>query len=228
MQSAYWNIEVTPSSFFPPPHSGILFFIVRKYETNNPNDLAFPSPYSGILFLWENVMSKSLTAFTGFRPLIRGFFFIGSVTLDMDVVRKKFPSPHSGILFLWRLQGWWCLLSHRLVSVPSFGDSFFIGLLNEPVKSTVTVVSVPSFGDSFFIWRHRRIKSCYEAVVSVPSFGDSFFMMASAFSVPSVTPWVSVPSFGDSFFICHLKSTNATADGSFRPLIRGFFFYTLN
>ena len=44
-------------------------------------------------------MSKSLTAFTGFRPLIRGFFFYD---LEDSIRQYKylFPSPHSGILFL--------------------------------------------------------------------------------------------------------------------------------
>ncbi|EEW96592.1 hypothetical protein GCWU000321_00538 [Dialister invisus DSM 15470] len=52
------------------------FFIVRKYETNNPNDLAFPSPYSGILFLFNIEGSPNgVIAVASFRPLIRGFFF---------------------------------------------------------------------------------------------------------------------------------------------------------
>ena len=38
----------------------------------------------------------------------------------------------------------------RRVSVPSFGDSFFI-LMEYHWKNTKTFVSVPSFGDSFFI-----------------------------------------------------------------------------
>ena len=61
-----------------------------------------------------------------------------------------FPSPHSGILFL--------LHDKRnypfhpiLVSVPSFGDSFFIGVKLEAIGQVELVVSVPSFGDSFFI-----------------------------------------------------------------------------
>ena len=38
-----------------------------------------------------------------------------------------------------------------LVSVPSFGDSFFITLCPLNVHSVHTLVSVPSFGDSFFM-----------------------------------------------------------------------------
>ena len=84
------------------------------------------------------------------------------------------------------------------VSVPSFGDSFFIrkarlamanynrefpsphsGILflsainNEDINGVVSV-SVPSFGDSFFITKRRSNGTADE--VSVPSFGDSFFI----------------------------------------------------
>ena len=37
---------------------------------------------------------------------------------------------------------------------------------------------------------------------------------------------VSVPSFGDSFFIVGILELVPYAENSFRPLIRGFFFYT--
>ena len=36
---------------------------------------------------------------------------------------------------------------------------------------------------------------------------------------------VSVPSFGDSFFIRRMKISSVIGKLSFRPLIRGFFFY---
>ena len=63
----------------------------------------------------------------------------------------SFPSPHSGILFLFPV-----METHRLwqkpVSVPSFGDSFFISfLLDFSYFKVDNIVSVPSFGDSFFI-----------------------------------------------------------------------------
>ena len=40
---------------------------------------------------------------------------------------------------------------------------------------TAFIVSVPSFGDSFFI-RCRDERCCTDLRVSVPSFGDSFFI----------------------------------------------------
>ena len=93
----------------------------------------------------------------------------------MDVVRKnEFPSPYSGILFL----------SGCIPKKPKWAK----------------YVSVPSFGDSFFIVTE----------------GGSFIL----------TAFVSVPSFGDSFFISHeLCTFGKGLLGSFRPLIRGFFFY---
>ena len=128
MQSAYRNIEITPSSFFPPPHSGILFLLVFhvyyadyrrsgfrpliqgfffilkgcRYD-KEPVDGGFPSPYSGILFLYPE---KTL-----FSPLHNW----------------GFPSPHSGILFLFLINAAALMFNgNGGVSVPSFGDSFFI------------------------------------------------------------------------------------------------------
>ena len=65
-----------------------------------------------------------------FRPLIRGFFFY-SVTLvkdDWNLV-LTFPSPYSGILFLCWFYNLWAL-PNATVSVPLFGDSFFISKLS--------------------------------------------------------------------------------------------------
>ena len=61
------------------------------------------------------------------------------------------------------------------VSVPSFGDSFFITALDGTVVIRPTFVSVPSFGDSFFIMKISSVVGRF-LQVSVPSFGDSFFM----------------------------------------------------
>ena len=60
--------------------------------------------------------------------------------------------------------------------------------------------------------------------VSVPSFGDSFFISAAA-NKTFYYDLVSVPSFGDSFFIRALFEAFGLGKSSFRPLIRGFFFY---
>ena len=47
------------------------------------------------------------------------------------------------------------------------------------IRPTFSGVSVPSFGDSFFIPSHLREHSP-SPQVSVPSFGDSFFILISA------------------------------------------------
>ena len=135
---------------------------------------------------------------TGFRPLIRGFFFYST------------PSAL-------KVRG------ATAVSVPSFGDSFFIsedghccvvpfdsfrplirgfffytcgkGLL----RYSPYEVSVPSFGDSFFMGNRCSLNGQILNGVSVPSFGDSFFMKNGLDYTEDLI--VSVPSFGDSFFI---------------------------
>ena len=190
----------------------------------------------------------------------------------MASLRVKFPSPHSGILFLCELQYIHAFIRTE-VSVPSFGDSFFISIGSYTLGVRPDFVSVPSFGDSFFI-RRRESYTAETIIVSVPSFGDSFFIfpffeMYTAFRVQGFRPlirgfffyvkllvflenlicrvsvpsfgdsffisrslktylnlmlWVSVPSFGDSFFIVP-PYIRASFSISFRPLIRGFFFY---
>ncbi len=135
----------------------------------------FPSPHSGILFLFEAIGQVELVPYSGFRPLIRGFFFYltcyGAYGVRSDVV---FPSPHSGILFLLIMVAM-VTMGTAVVSVPSFGDSFFIPttLL---IFMTSSLVSVPSFGDSFFMKMKHLNLVLVHAEVSVPSFGDSFFI----------------------------------------------------
>ena len=86
-----------------------------------------------------------------FRPLIRGFFFyVLKCVQHYSEENKAFPSPYSGILFL---SG--CIPKKpkwaKYVSVPSFGDSFFIPRRRSSLQLSAVRVSVPSFGDSFFI-----------------------------------------------------------------------------
>ena len=186
-----------------------------------------------------------------FRPLIRGFFFYLPYT-QYDLLKKKrgFPSPHSGILFLFPMCGNLCAGSDAEVSVPSFGDSFFIIIYKAyKIRFTIVFVSVPSFGDSFFMFEIAPFTISY-FFVSVPSFGDSFFILGMRTLLSRMSFGVSVPSFGDSFFIRPAFSRDYsvtvefpsphsgilflfnlcdnTEEGllnSFRPLIRGFFFY---
>ena len=88
---------------------------------------AFPSPHSGILFLSAKCGANNHRSIkSGFRPLIRGFFFYE--------YRKYNDDSHEEVR----------------VSVPSFGDSFFMIKTIKSYTAYLTV-SVPSFGDSFFI-----------------------------------------------------------------------------
>ena len=117
---------------------------------------------------------------SSFRPLIRGFFFY---VRHLAAVAAFFDGN---------------------VSVPSFGDSFFIFCRKTQCVYPIKKVSVPSFGDSFFIILAGHCKVVDGGNVSVPSFGDSFFISNSAVVNAVFALLVSVPSFGDSFFILSL------------------------
>ena len=90
-----------------------------------------------------------------FRPLIRGFFFYLKALSSAISTVREFPSPHSGILFLLEKGVTLSVTLTDRVSVPSFGDSFFITAKGFQSGETHYVVSVPSFGDSFFIVNSR-------------------------------------------------------------------------
>ena len=87
-----------------------------------------------------------------------------------------FPSPHSGILFL-SVNNFTITSEDGHVSVPSFGDSFFIPDYKDMSIEQIREVSVPSFGDSFFMVEDNKSNILDTAAVSVPSFGDSFFIL---------------------------------------------------
>ena len=126
----------------------------------------------------------------------------GSILMQRKIRCRKFPSPHSGILFL---------CENRRV----------------PPGGKTGRVSVPSFGDSFFmggsILMQRKIR-CRK----FPSPHSGILFLCENRRVPpgGKTGRVSVPSFGDSFFMPHIPQHQGEIVRSFRPLIRGFFFYT--
>ena len=108
------------------PSFGDSFFIIVTRDWNNQSLSGFPSPHSGILFLYQPQLVYEDTA-NGFRPLIRGFFFYPSIAREYPNYKDMtFPSPHSGILFLFREKAFNKRCCSYVVSVPSFGDSFFI------------------------------------------------------------------------------------------------------
>ena len=117
----------------------------------------------------------------------------------MDVVRKnEFPSPYSGILFL---SG--CIPKKpkwaKYVSVPSFGDSFFISCCVFIHSMAFILVSVPSFGDSFFII-NRPLRYTLTVYLFPSPHSGILFLSYKVDDVYYLVD-VSVPSFGDSFFI---------------------------
>ena len=90
----------------------------------------------------------------------------------------------------------------RFVSVPSFGDSFFIGhCCIVPFDSKR--VSVPSFGDSFFIIRAAALISLF--LCFRPLIRGFFFYRKGTENDSLQKNVVSVPSFGDSFFILSIR-----------------------
>ena len=116
-------------------------------------------------------------------------------------------------------------VSSIVVSVPLFGDSFFMKRTVIEMKVSSIVVSAPSFGDSFFIPRKNIVFPTSQLGVSVPSFGDSFFIKKPGQKVLSITGVFPSPHSGILFLSHRTAAQSAAEQYGFRPLIRGFFFY---
>ena len=114
-----WKVSV-PSfgdSFFI--HNPALFNALLLQER-------FPSPHSGILFLLSEILDAWLNeAGTGFRPLIRGFFFYAQLYCAYCMINQGFRPLIRGFFFYDFTDIHICIIG-GFVSVPSFGDSFFI------------------------------------------------------------------------------------------------------
>ena len=151
MQSAYWNIEITPSSFFRPLIRGFFFYSIKSFEdTDNPLKW-FPSPHSGILFLYDSRKYVHLTQEVLFPSPHSGILFLCAfVAALISSILISFPSPHSGILFLYPK----VLSQHDKSWVgfrPLIRGFFFYFFTNANNCAHWGAVSVPSFGDSFFM-----------------------------------------------------------------------------
>ena len=118
-------------------------------------------------------------------------------------------------------------VSSIVVSVPLFGDSFFMKRTVIEMKVSSIVVSAPSFGDSFFIPRKNIVFPTSQLGVSVPSFGDSFFIKKPGQKVLSITGVFPSPHSGILFLSHRTAAQSAAEQYGFRPLIRGFFFYRI-
>ena len=126
MKIVEYRREVRPGEF-PSPHSGILFLLVMRRLASAALYFRFPSPHSGILFLFNGGGYDQPQLDYGFRPLIRGFFFY--VTLSVTLTDRK-----------------------AAVSVPSFGDSFFIAVNNFTITSEDGHCFRPLIRGFFFYW----------------------------------------------------------------------------
>ena len=112
-------------SGFRPLIRGFFFYGV-KLEAIGQVELVFPSPHSGILFLsdfgyWRKALSRLC-----FRPLIRGFFFYLVTFIMHESYRQCFRPLIRGFFFYILSRGQEITIKIIIVSVPSFGDSFFI------------------------------------------------------------------------------------------------------
>ena len=112
----------------------------------------------------------------------------------------SFPSPHSGILFLSAEEKERKRLINAAVSVPSFGDSFFMKGSEFVVTALDGAFPSPHSGILFLLEIKKAVYCLNRQKVSVPSFGDSFFIKLNLEESVEEKE-VSVPSFGDSFFI---------------------------
>ena len=110
---------------FRPLIRGFFFYAFWCKAIRNMHGRGFRPLIRGFFFYEENRMFK-VENIESFRPLIRGFFFYKLPIMRICISAKlTFPSPHSGILFLLHGTNVHNGLEEN-VSVPSFGDSFFI------------------------------------------------------------------------------------------------------
>ena len=136
-----------------------------------------------------------------FRPLIRGFFFYAKENNIKDPgTLQPFPSPHSGILFLCDREKERKRLINAAVSVPSFGDSFFIKYEEMRLLDTIaTWFPSPHSGILFLSVRAQGQKE--HCLRGFRPLIRGFFFYKCEYGLNVSYSSVSVPSFGDSFFI---------------------------
>ena len=167
--------------WFPSPHSGILFLlailavavlfaIIVSVPSFGDSFFmviirpAFSRDYSGFRplirgFFFYKLISRTIwtPCVRRFRPLIRGFFFYAEEKERKRLISAAaFPSPHSGILFLLDFED----TEHGILVTgfrPLIRGFFFYSSCGWSYPPPLLAVSVPSFGDSFFmIWRWTR------------------------------------------------------------------------
>ena len=190
-------INLLRQPFFPSPHSGILFLFEKKGCVMNGVKQTFRPLIRGFFFYCCRFLSRTTTQ-SSFRPLIRGFFFYSCGDFGERYTVNVFPSPHSGILFLYAYVTDDAMVRGDL-SVPSFGDSFFI---RRGRRRTLIPLYFPS--------PHSGILFLSFSEIQTPSRKGAFRPLIRGFFFYEITDnaymyigeiGLSVPSFGDSFFI---------------------------
>ena len=161
----------------------------------------FPSPHSGILFLSYPRWDLSQIYKDSFRPLIRGFFFyVGNV-----------PS---------------LVMAHQRVSVPSFGDSFFMVKKNESNDRRKRRFPSPHSGILFLSYPRWDLSQIYKDSFR-PLIRGFFFYNSRLKRKEDGVKRVSVPSFGDSFFIPKINKEDVGGTVSFPSPHSGILFLYL-
>ena len=136
------------------PSFGDSFFIWKHEKcTERKIRCRFPSPHSGILFLFEtHIHFMRLIAKKVSVPSFGDSFFIRSSLSTIHLIRTRFPSPHSGILFLYLQPGTLVIVRvEEAFPSPHSGILFLCWDVGNLFTNNSKIVSVPSFGDSFFI-----------------------------------------------------------------------------
>ena len=135
---------------FRPLIRGFFFYDMRLY--NNNSKLGSFRPLIRGFFFYLNRPVINNEDINGVSvPSFGDSFFIDGLDYTEDLVGfGPFPSPHSGILFLWVSQSALRLGKSKSFPSPHSGILFLCTVQTVPQKG-IKKVSVPSFGDSFFI-----------------------------------------------------------------------------
>ena len=156
---------------FRPLIRGFFFYYSKHQAKGYTHSVSVPF-IQGFFFYSGNDLNDLKEIETCFRPLIRGFFFYPLI---------------SSLLIVGRFN----------VSVPSFGDSFFI-INNEDINGTVSRFR-PLIRGFFFYLKKDNSFVVTALDVSVPSFGDSFFIQSRMYRYYKRGYWFPSPHSGILF-----------------------------
>ena len=124
----------------------------------------------------------AITTKRSFRPLIRGFFFYIKKGSEFVVTALDgFPSPHSGILFLYTRCG--IVNADEESFRPLIRGFFFYKKYNYLYPPAWNFVSVPSFGDSFFI-TIAQLADRWSCSKSFPSPHSGILFLSCRYDMP--------------------------------------------